>query len=123
MRELIFIQVSGEDRPGTMAALGNVLAVYDVDILDIGQSVIHENLHLGILIRIPPQAESAPILKDLLFTAHELELHLKFTPITHERYARWVAMQGKKRSIVTLLGRKSVRRRSAALHRPCGTMS
>ncbi len=106
MRELIFIQVSGEDRPGTMAALGNVLAVYDVDILDIGQSVIHENLHLGILIRIPPQAESAPILKDLLFTAHELELHLKFTPITHERYARWVAMQGKKRSIVTLLGTK-----------------
>ncbi len=106
MKELILIQVSGEDRPGIMAAMTQVLATYEVDILDIGQSVIHDTLNVGVLIRIPPQAESAPILKDLLFAAHELEVNLKFTPITHERYERWVGQQGRHRHIVTLLGRK-----------------
>ena len=89
-----------------MAAMTQVLATYEVDILDIGQSVIHDTLNVGVLIRIPPQAESAPILKDLLFAAHELEVNLKFTPITHERYERWVGQQGRHRHIVTLLGRK-----------------
>jgi len=106
MRELILIQISGEDRPGVMAAMSRVLATYEVEILDIGQSVIHDTLNMGVLIRIPAQAESAPILKDLLFTAHELEINLKFTPITHERYERWVGHQGRQRQIVTLLGRR-----------------
>lgn len=106
MRELILLQVSGEDRPGLMATFGEVLAAYDADILDIGQSVIHDTLTMGILIRIPPQSESAPILKDLLFTAHELDIRLKFTPITNERYEHWVGQQGRNRYIVTLLGTK-----------------
>ncbi len=106
MRELILIEITGEDRPGLMAALSEVLANHDVDILDIGQAVIHDTLTLGVLIRIPPQSESAPILKELLFTAHEQQITLKFTPITRERYERWVGQQGRQRHIVTLLGRR-----------------
>lgn len=105
MHDLILIQVAGEDRPGVMSVLAGVLASYDVEILDIGQSVIHDTLAMGVLIRIPAEAESAPILKDLLFTAHELEVNLKFTAITDERYERWVGQQGRQRHIVTLLGR------------------
>jgi len=77
-----------------------------VAILDIGQAVIHDSLSLGILIQIPRESESAPILKDLLFAAHRLNVNLSFTPIGPERYERWVAAQGKPRQIVTLLARR-----------------
>ncbi len=105
MQEIILIQVSGEDRTGLTSILGGVLARYQVDILDMGQAVIHDTVSLGMLIRIPPQAESAPVLKDLLFASYELNMHMKFTPISEERYQRWVDSQGKTRHIVTLLGR------------------
>ena len=72
MRELVLLEIRAEDKPGVVAGLAATLANYDVDILDIGQAVIHDSLTLGILIRIPPEAESAPVLKELLFSAHEL---------------------------------------------------
>ncbi len=106
MRELVLLEITAEDRPGVVAGLSETLAAYDVDILDIGQAVIHDSLTLGILIRIPPQAESAPILKELLFAAHELDIGLIFTAVPEERYERWVSVQGRPRYIVTLLGRK-----------------
>lgn len=53
MPEIILIQISGEDKPGLTSALTGVLAGYGIDILDIGQSVIHSQLVLGILIHIP----------------------------------------------------------------------
>jgi phosphoserine phosphatase len=106
MRELVLLEITAEDRPGVVAGLSETLAAYDVDILDIGQAVIHDSLTLGILIRIPPQAESAPILKELLFAAHELDIGLTFTAVPEERYERWVSVQGRPRYIVTLLGRK-----------------
>ena len=67
MSEIILIHVTGEDRPGITASLTGVLAEYGVEILDVGQIVIHNFMTLGILIHIPAQAESAPILKDVLF--------------------------------------------------------
>ena len=106
MQEIILIQVSGEDRTGLTSILAKVLARYEVDVLDMGQAVIHDTVSLGMLIRIPPQAESAPVLKDLLFASYELNMHMKFTPISEERYQRWVDSQGKTRRIVTLLGRR-----------------
>ncbi len=106
MRELVLLEVTAEDRPGVVAGLSETLAAYDVDILDIGQAVIHDTLTLGILIRIPPQAESATILKELLFAAHEMDIDLTFTAVTTARYERWVSVQGRPRYIVTLLGRK-----------------
>jgi phosphoserine phosphatase len=105
MQEIILIQVSGEDRTGLTSVLAGVLARYEVDVLDMGQAVIHDTVSLGMLIRIPPKAESAPVLKDLLFASYELNLNMKFTPISEERYQRWVDSQGKTRHIVTLLGR------------------
>ncbi len=106
MNDIILLRISGEDKPGLTERITAVLAEYGADILDISQAVIHDTLSLGIVIKIPPESESSPIIKDLLFTAHELGVNLKFTPISREGYERWVALQGKDRFIVTLLARK-----------------
>ena len=82
-----------------------VLAQYDVNILDVGQSVIHENLSLGILAEIPKRHETAPVLKDVLFRLHELDVQVRFEPVTEKSYAKWVGQQGKPQHIVTLLAR------------------
>jgi phosphoserine phosphatase len=105
MQEVILITVSGEDRPGLTAALTNVLARYDITVLDIGQSVIHNTLSLGLLIESPAEAEGCPVFKELLFKAHELNLQVRFTPISESDYEQWVSVQGRSRHIVTLLGR------------------
>ncbi|MCW8951021.1 MAG: phosphoserine phosphatase SerB [Sedimenticola sp.] len=106
MREIILLNVTGKDHPGLTAALTGVLADHEVNILDVGQAVIHDHLSLGMLLEIPPQAQSGPVVKDLLFQAHQLGLQINFTPIDEDEYERWVSHQGKQRYIVTLLGRK-----------------
>ncbi len=106
MREIILLNVTGKDHPGLTAALTDVLAQNQVNVLDIGQAVIHDHLSLGILMEVPPGGESGPVLKELLFQAHQLGLQINFTIIEEDEYERWVGFQGKKRYIVTLLGRK-----------------
>lgn len=105
-REIVLLNISGPDKAGLTASLTELLAQHDVTILDIGQAVIHENLGLGILFEISGKADSSPILKDLLFKAHELGLKVKFTPIPEEQYEEWVSHQGKERFIITVLARK-----------------
>jgi len=106
VREIILIQVSGNDRPGLTAAFTGILARYRLNVLDIGQAVIHDTLSLGILVETPPDAESSSVLKDLLFEAHKLNINVRFRPIDEDRYEEWVAGQGKDRHIITLLARK-----------------
>ena len=105
-REIILLNVTGKDHPGLTAALADVLADHGVNILDIGQAVIHDHLSLGMLLEVPPEAQSGPVVKDLLFQAHQLGLSINFTPIGNSDYEHWVGLQGKPRYIVTLLGRK-----------------
>lgn len=105
MIELVLIRVNGADKPGLTASITAILAQYNVTILDIGQAEIHDSLSLGILAAIPSSAESAPVLKDVLFKAHEIGLTVSFTPVDEESYTQWVAGQGKDRHIITLLAR------------------
>ena len=106
MNELILINVSGEDKPGLTSSITRLLGEYDVDILDIGQAVIHNYLTLGILIRVPSEAESSPILKDILFLAHKLDVSIHFSAIESKDYEVWVTMQERSSFVLTLLGRK-----------------
>ncbi len=106
MKEIILITISGEDKPGVTSTISEILARYQVNILDIGQAVIHDNLSLGILVEIPKQAESSPVLSDVLFRMHALQMTTKFDPVDPENYARWVDGQGKPRHIITLLARR-----------------
>ncbi|MBD5366693.1 MAG: phosphoserine phosphatase SerB [Bacteroides sp.] len=110
--ELILINISGEDHPGVTASLTGVLAKYDATILDIGQADIHHNLSLGILFKTSGDV-SGDIMKDLLFKAYELNVKIRFSPVTLEDYQRWVDRQGKNRWIITILGRKLTARHIA----------
>lgn len=103
--ELILINISGSDRPGVTSALTEILAKYDAHILDIGQADIHHYLSLGILIRTDSES-SGDIMKDLLFKAYDLNVKIRFTPITVAEYEEWVGRQGKNRWIITTLGRR-----------------
>lgn len=110
MSEVVLITITGQDRSGLTSSLTGILAKYDVNVLDIGQSVIHDSLSLGILIEAPYDAKNSAdfehtAFKDILFKAHELNLTARFTPITLEDYEHWVNAQGKAKHIVTLLGR------------------
>jgi phosphoserine phosphatase len=102
--EIILLNIYGTDKPGLTSSLTHILAGYNVKILDIGQAVIHNNLDLGILIEVPAESESSPILKDLLFKGYELGVKVKFTPISFDDYNQWVGKQGKDRYIITLVG-------------------
>jgi phosphoserine phosphatase len=106
VKEVVLIKVSGEDKPGVTANITGILAQYGVNILDIGQAEIHDNLSLGILAEMPGTAESAAVLKDVLFRSHELGMSVRFTPVSTDKYNSWVAAQGKPRHIITLLARK-----------------
>ncbi len=110
--ELILINITGKDHPGLTASLTGVLARYDAQILDIGQADIHHNLSLGILFRTNSKV-SGDLLKDLLFTAYELKVKIRFTPISPDDYQSWVDRQGKARWIITLLGRRLTARHIA----------
>ena len=81
MPEIVLIDIAGRDRPGITMALTEVLARYGVTVLDIGQSVIHNTLALGLLVEVPDDESACPVFKALLFTAHELGLDLRLTPI------------------------------------------
>lgn len=105
-REITLINVSGQDRPGITAALTKVLARYKADVLDIGQAVIHDYLSWGMLVEVPPGRASGLLYRDLMFTAHELDLNIRFRPVTENHYGEWVKNQGQSRHIITLLGQK-----------------
>ena len=100
--EIILININGADRPGVTAALTEILAKNNAVILDIGQADIHNHLSLGILFQ-STEGNSGDILKELLFKSYELDVNIRFNPITEQEYSKWVGMQGKNRYIITIL--------------------
>ncbi|MFW6323476.1 MAG: phosphoserine phosphatase SerB [Desulfovibrionales bacterium] len=104
MRDIILITVTGPDKIGLTAALTDELSRFHVTILDISQAVIHNRLLLGLMIEVPPESESAPVLKQLMYVASKLGVDLSFSPIELSEYESWVSSHGKKRHIITLVG-------------------
>ena len=104
MSELVLISVSGKDRPGVTAAITEFLSGYAVDILDIGQAVIHDSLALGLLINIPDAGES--LRSAVLELGDTLGVNISFVPVSEASYAEWTKNQGRPRFILTLLARK-----------------
>ncbi|MFT5211690.1 MAG: phosphoserine phosphatase [Flavobacterium sp.] len=103
VQELVMLNLSGEDKPGLTASITELLGDFEIDILDIGQAVIHNNLSLGMLIKLPGGSNS--LLKEILFRAHELGITVKFSPVDNASYDQWVQLQGQPRFILTLLAR------------------
>ena len=106
MSDIVLINITGRDRKGLDAKFTGILAEYDVNILDIGQAVIHNHISLGILAEIPKAEDFSSIFKDMLFEGHKMELRVDIKPVESENYEKWVHAQGKERRIITLLGRR-----------------
>lgn len=81
--ELMLLNITGNDRPGVTVELSEILARYDATILDIGQADIHHTLALGILIKTDSRV-SGDLMKDLLFKAYELDVNIRFSPVSTE---------------------------------------
>ena len=115
MKDILLINVFGEDKPGVTSAVTSLLSNFNVTILDIGQAVIHDQLNLGLLAAIPSEASSDDLMAQVQACATQLNMRVKFLPISEGRYQQWVEQQGKPRHIVTLLARKIEAQHLAAL--------
>ena len=104
-QEQILISITGQDRPGLTATVMAILAKYNAQVLDIGQSDIHATLNLGILIRTD-ELNSGQVMKELLFKATDLGVNIGFQPVSDDDYEHWVTQQGKNRYILTVIGRQ-----------------
>lgn len=103
---IFLITISGQDHPGITTQLTDILSLFNINILDIGQSVIHDNLSMGFLVEIPIKSEFEPVFKEVLFKAHQLGVSSKFQPISIDEYSNWVNQRGQNRYILTLMSRK-----------------
>lgn len=101
---VLLIHITGEDKPGLTHSLTAILAEHGVRVLDIGQAVIHDALALGLLIEVNDAVRMSPVLTTFLMKAHELNVQVRFNPVSGDQYNAWVRAQSKRRSIVTLLG-------------------
>ena len=105
-REFILINIIGFDKPGVTSAVTEVLGKYGAFVQDIGQSNLHHQLNLSILIRVDDPSTSGEMIKEVLFCCSRLEMIVRFTPLSEEEYAAWVGRQEQERYVVTMLARE-----------------
>ena len=103
MREIILISFLGPDQPNQFTRLMQVLSAHSLQILDVGQAVIHNQLTLGIVVASEDQTATALAMKEILILAHEIGLTVRFKPILATDYDQWVSEGGRTRYIVTAL--------------------
>lgn len=103
--EYIIITISGADKPGITSSVTEVLGRYDALILDIGQSNLHHQLNLGIMISVA-EDRSGNMLKDVLSCCSRQDMIVRYTPLSEEEYRAWVKRQGRSRYVITLLARE-----------------
>jgi phosphoserine phosphatase len=106
VNQILLITISGEDQAGVTAGLTAILAEYSVNILDIGQAVIHAALSLGLLVELPEGCPSEQVAAAVQQFALRHDLRAVTTPVAHPSYSHWVDAQGRARYIITLLARK-----------------
>lgn len=106
MNQPILISITGMDRPGITSTVTQALAEFNVNVLDIGQSVIHDALSLGMLVQVPAESDAGTVKRSIQKRIDKLGLTVRFVDISHESYENWVGQQGKARHIVTLLARR-----------------
>ena len=114
MSQIILATFSGRDVPGLTSKMMALCAEYQSDILDVGQSVIHDRLSIGLLVSV--SSERVERLQQSLEVMCQSEgLSLDWEHVTEARYTDWVNAQGQPRYIVTLLARRVSAEHIAAL--------
>ena len=106
MNKVVLLNISGPDRIGLSAELSSVFQEADIRILDIGQSVIHDHVSLGMMIQLPDDDESSALLDSLQEKGISLGVDIRISHVSEADYAQWVKEQGQHRYIITLLTRE-----------------
>ncbi|HDY82474.1 MAG: phosphoserine phosphatase SerB [Gammaproteobacteria bacterium] len=106
MNDILLITISGEDQPGLTVGITTILAEHSVNILDIGQAVIHATLSMGVLVEVPGGGGQALVSDAVSSYAQERGMRTRINPITPDSYGHWLEGQGRARYIITLLARK-----------------
>ena len=106
MTDILLISISGEDQSGLTAGITAILAGYSVNVLDIGQAVIHATLSMGVLVEVPDNGDAAGMSDAVMNYAQGRGMQIRINPVSPESYALWVDAHGRTRFIITLLARK-----------------
>ena len=106
MNDILLITISGEDQPGLTAGITAILAEHSVNVLDIGQAVIHATLSMGVLVEVPEAGDQAQVSAALQSYAGQRNMRVRINPVSPDSYGHWVEGQGRARYIITLLARK-----------------
>ena len=101
-QEIVLINVSGRDKPGLMSVLTETLAEHDAQLMDIGQAVIHEDLALGLLVRVA-SAQAGDLIKATMFRINEAGSTVRIQNVSEHEYMAWLDAGGQTRYILTLL--------------------
>ncbi|MBE9540229.1 MAG: phosphoserine phosphatase SerB [Proteobacteria bacterium] len=106
MNDILLITISGEDQSGLTASITGILAAHEVNVLDIGQAVIHDTLSLGVLVEVPSETHRSRVIEAIQSRVAEFGLSVRASDISPQSYQHWVEGQGLARYIITLLARK-----------------
>lgn len=106
MSDVTLIKITGPDQPGITLSVTTLLAEQAVNVLDIGQAVIHNNLALGLLVEIPQSVNQQDLFSRVSEQLEKLGMSIEFDAVDADAYDAWTKEQGKPRHIVTLLVRK-----------------
>jgi phosphoserine phosphatase len=106
VNDILLITISGEDQPGLTAGITVILAEHSVNVLDIGQAVIHATLSMGVLVEVPGDSGQALVSEAVRSYAQQRGMRVRINPVTPDSYGHWLEGQGRARYIITLLARK-----------------
>lgn len=102
MKKIVLATVAGRDKPGLMAMVTSTFERFQVHVLDVGQSVIHDQLALGFLLRVETSGDVA-MRAELLSLCNDAGALMTFEDVPASRYAQWVEASTRSSFIITLL--------------------
>lgn len=106
MNDIVLMQVTGRGGEELTRVVLGVLAEFNTTVLDIGQSVIHETLNLGLLVEMNEPEHFATMKTALTELTLKQSGDISFTEVSTQNYQHWVSAHSRERYIVTLLSRR-----------------
>jgi phosphoserine phosphatase len=106
LREIVQINLVGEDRPGLLAAISAALIHPGLKVLDIAQASVHGTLSASLVLELAEAEQAQALARDLQASALALGLQLRITPMSACDYQQWAAGEDRPRYGVSLLARE-----------------
>jgi len=100
----LLLRITGEDRPGVTAEFAGMLQGRGVDLLDIDQALVHENLALYVILRLPEASGSGVgLLREVLRSARDMGVSVDFDLVDMDHLIEQRNVSGKTALAVTVM--------------------